>query len=56
MTLVDALRALEVRTREEDAAQVFEGHVRVSGAEETMAGSREGVRFELRIGEHGVEV
>lgn len=56
MTLVDALRALEVRTREEAGSQVYEGRVRVPGADGDDIGSREGVRFELRIGEHGIEV
>lgn len=42
--------------REEDAgSQVFEGVARVPGAE-GMAGTAVGVKFEMRIGEHGVEV
>lgn len=52
---MDALRALEVRQMEDDGSAVYEGLVRVPGGD-GAAGTAGGKRFEMRIGEHGVEV
>lgn len=55
MTLIDALRTLDVSKQDQNDAQAFEGLVRVPGGQ-GVAGTTSGVRFEMMIGSRGVEI
>ena len=55
ITLVDALRSLDMNRHHQDDSQGYEGVVRVPGGE-GLASTEAGIKFDFRIGPTGVEV